>query len=411
MRKNYGPERRDPAFYLDRTRYFLELVGRPDKGMEFIHVTGTAGKGSVCAAVHSCLAAAGRTAGIFTSPYVTTTTEQIQVGGLFISAEDFVRIADSLKPLILKAQSGPYGGPSSFEILMTIALIYFKEQKCDWVVLEVGLGGRYDATNVIEHPVITAITMIDYDHTEILGKTLHEIAHDKAGIIKKDSEFFTTERRSGLRAIFKKECEGQGAAFYEVAPKGSHLDANAALVRSIAAAAGVAESAIEKGLASVRMQCRFEAMSRQPLVILDGAHNRAKIGSTISNLSRASYKKLVVITGLSNMKKDARAVLEPLAACADHLIITAFGSGDRRSVHPDALVPFVRSHMKKTATIEKAGSAEDALQRARELAGAEDCILVTGSFFLAGEMRKKWYPESLVLEARNAFPHEDASRK
>jgi dihydrofolate synthase/folylpolyglutamate synthase len=410
MRKNYGPERRDPAFYLDRTRYFLGLVGRPDKAAKFIHVTGTAGKGSVCTAVHSCLVAAGRTAGIFTSPYVTTTTEQIQVGRLFISAEDFVRIADSLRPLILKAQAGPYGGPSSFEILMTIALIYFKEQKCEWVVLEVGLGGRYDATNIIEDPAITAITMIDYDHTEILGKTLREIAYDKAGIIKKGSEFFTTERRPVLRALFERICQEQRAKFHAIPVKGSHLDANTALVRAIATAASVPEEAIKEGQAAVRMQCRFESVSREPLVILDGAHNRAKIRSTVSNLSRVSYKKLVVITGLSNMKKDARAVLEPLAACADHVIITAFGSSDRRSVHPDALLPIVQSHMRSTATVEKTGSVESALQRARELAADGDCILVTGSFFLAGEMRKKWYPESRVLEARTAFPHEDASR-
>lgn len=404
MRKNYGPVRRDPAFYLDRTRYFLELAGRPDKGLKFIHVTGTAGKGSVCAGVHSCLVAAGHTAGIFTSPYVTTTTEQIQVGELFISVADFVRIADSLKPLVLKAQAGPYGGPSSFEILMTIALIYFKEQKCDWVVLEVGLGGRYDATNVIENPAITAITMIDYDHTEILGNTLREIAYDKAGIIKKGSEFFTTERRPGLRTLFKKVCDEQGANFHAVPPKESHLETNTALVRTIGAALDLPEMAIERGLSSVRMQCRFETVAHDPLIILDGAHNRAKVRSTISSLRRTVHEKLIVVAGLSNTKKDTRAVLEPLAENADRLILTAFGSGDRTSIHPNALLPFVKPWLKKSATVESAGSIDDALKAALAYAGPRDCILVTGSFFLAGEVRKRWYPEEQVLEARTAFP-------
>jgi len=157
--------------------------------------------------IHEVLLVSGKKVGSFTSPFVVTSIEKVKVGELYISPEEFADIVEYLKPFIDEAYiSGPYGRPSYFEIFFAIALVYFKQQKCEWVVLEVGLGGRYDATNIIERPIVTAITNIDYDHTEILGKTLKKIAFDKAGIIKTGAEFFTTEQNKSVLAVFSEIC-------------------------------------------------------------------------------------------------------------------------------------------------------------------------------------------------------------
>lgn len=200
--------------YIKRMRYFLNLIGNPDKGMKLIHIAGTSGKGTVTNMVHEILLASGKNVGSFTSPFVTTPIEQIKVGDAYISPDEFADIVEYLKPFIDVAYTeGPYGSPSYFEIFFSIALVYFQRKKCDWVVLEVGLGGRYDATNVIERPSVTAITNIDYDHTELLGKTLRKIASDKAGIIKSGSAFFTTEQRPALLKIFSSICDEKRVAF------------------------------------------------------------------------------------------------------------------------------------------------------------------------------------------------------
>jgi dihydrofolate synthase/folylpolyglutamate synthase len=417
-RKNYGAKKRDPMFFLDRTKYFLKCAGHPERGnsegadsglglrgFKFIHVTGTAGKGTVSTMLHNVLLAAGRSAGLFTSPYVTAATEEIKAGELYISPAKFADIVRSLKPAIARAAKGPFGAPSTFEIQLAVALIYFKRQKCEWVVLEVGLGGRYDATNAITDPVVTAITNIDYDHTEILGKTLGEIAHDKAGIIKRGGAFFTSEQRRGLLSFFEKECRKLGASFHFVGKSRDYAERNALLVRKISEHIGIPQKFIEEGMNETRLPCRFEIVSDKPLVILDGAHNRAKIASTVANLADLKYRRLIVIAGISNLKKDNRAILAPLVSCADHLVLTSFGSGERIGVHPQALLKLVNKMKDKSAMFKTtvADGPEEALKAALREAKSDDCILVTGSFFLAGKLREKWYPEAWVLKNRASF--------
>ncbi|TSC96008.1 MAG: dihydrofolate synthase / folylpolyglutamate synthase [Candidatus Berkelbacteria bacterium Licking1014_2] len=206
-----------PEIYLKRMSFLLRLLGRPDKDFQIIHIAGTAGKGSVANVIQSILSASGQKTGLYTSPYATTSMEKIKVDGLYISHADFAKIVNDLKPHInLIYRRFSCGAPSYFEIFLAIALIYFQRQKCRWVVLETGLGGRYDPTNFVEKPIAAAITNIDYDHTDILGKTLRQIAIDKAGIIKKNGRFFTAEQRPKLLKIFKKICEERGADFYHL---------------------------------------------------------------------------------------------------------------------------------------------------------------------------------------------------
>ncbi len=400
---DYMVKQRHLGVYLKRMRYFLNLIGNPDRGMKYIHITGTAGKGSVTNMIHEILHASDKKVGSFTSPFVTTSIEKIKVGDVYIDPDEFVGIVEYLKPYIDKAYlEGPYGRPSYFEIFLAIAFIYFKRQKCEWVVLEVGLGGRYDATNVIEKAHITAITLIDYDHTQILGKTLKEIAFDKAGIIKKDSLFFTAEQRPALIKIFEEICKDKKVKLTQIPHQINYQEYNKVLASSIAKSIGISEAYIEKGIAAARLQCRFEIIQGKPLVVLDGAHNRSKIRSTIVNLKNLKFNKLHLILGLAE-NKDETLILDQIIPFADRVYMTRFQIKDRKCAHPKKLAKRSRKYLKKSASIETFLDPHMALARALEDAKDDDLVLVAGSFFLAGEMRKKWFPEEWILEKKRSY--------
>ena len=420
IRKNKGAKKKDPSFYLDRTRYFLDFVGAPygalkqgqKRGPKYIHVTGTAGKGSTSTMLQEMLVVAGHTTGLFTSPYVTTAAEKIRVDGKYISGKIYAELVDFLKPYVVEAQNGPYGGPSAFELSLAIALLYFERMKCEWVVLEVGLGGRYDATNVIERPVVATITNIDYDHMDVLGKTLTEIASDKMGIIKPGCAFFTAEQRPGLQRLFKKTCATVGAEFNAVPHQPNHSSYNAELVRAIGRHIELAEADIEKGISRARLPCRFEVVQDKPLIILDGAHNRAKIRSTMTNLSRPDIQarferggKLHLIVAIADTHKEKKRILEPLLSTGwpTWLVLTQVRGVDRMSVSPMTLVATARRYMKAKGPIEVIESPSKALEAVLHDAVKDDVILIVGSFFLAGELRKKWYPEEWVMRHRRSF--------
>ncbi|OHB10780.1 MAG: hypothetical protein A3H60_01735 [Candidatus Zambryskibacteria bacterium RIFCSPLOWO2_02_FULL_44_12b] len=403
FRKNYGRKKRNPELFIRRTRRFLNLIGSPDKDFKFIHVTGTAGKGTVSTMVHNALVSEGKRVGLFTSPYTTTAIEKIKVNNLYISPVEFAQLVKNLIPFVAKAKRSPAGTPSTFELFLAIALLYFKKMKCEWVVLEAGLGGRYDATNVIKSPRVTAITNIDFDHTEILGKTLREIATDKGGIIKKGSFFLTTETRPRLLTIFKSLCRFKGGKFMKVRNRGSYRGKNLSLARKIAQIIGVSERNIKQGFEQTILPCRFERVSQSPTVILDGAHNRAKMRSAVTNLTELKYKKLFVILAISNNNKDSKAIIKPLIPLADEIVLTSFSRGDHNSIDSKDILPKVKHFKRKETRVSIIEDMNEALNYFLAKSDPEDCVLVTGSFFLAGQMRKRWYPEDLVLKKRKSF--------
>lgn len=405
LRNNYGRNKKDASYFIRRTQYFLNLLGNPEHGFKYIHITGTAGKGTVSTMIHEVLTVSGKKTGLFTSPYVTTTIEKIKVQDKYISPKEFVRLVNYLRPFIKRAEPGIYGVPSAFELCFIITLLYFKKMKCEWVVLEVGVGGRYDATNVITRPVVTVITNIDYDHTEILGKTLSKIANDKAGIIKAGSTFFTSEQRPALQRIFRKYCRKEKIASYFIKPQKSSGDYNQKLVMVIAEYLSLSERDVSKGISLTKLACRFETINDRPLVILDGAHNRAKIRSTIANLKKYSFNKLYLLLTIADTNKDHEAILEPLLSLPYnlHLTLTQVKNKDRRSVYPGLLIPIIKKYMKKNAIISVVEDPSQALAGIMKMAKKGDLILVTGSFFLAGEVRKKWITEEWVLKNRKSF--------
>ncbi len=400
VEKDYMRDRSNPLLYLKRMRYFLALLGNPDRGFKFIHITGTAGKGTVTTMVHEILHASGVKVGSFMSPFVTTSIEKIRVGERYIGPDELADIVEYLKPYIDRAYiRSPYGRPSYFELFLAIAFVYFKRQKCEWVVLEVGLGGRYDATNVIEKPAVTVITSIDYDHTEILGKTLGKIARDKAGIIKKGSVFFTAEQRPALLHMFQKICDEKKVVLHQTPRQKNYQEYNTTLAGAIAEHLGTAEKYISRGMKRTHLQCRFEIMQQNPLVVLDGAHNRAKIRSTIENLAQLDFRKLHLIIGIAD-SKDKVSILKQIIPLADRIMFTRFQIKDRKCAHPKELLALSRPFLKSGVKYELLLDPEQALVGAFRHAAKKDLILAVGSFFLAGELRKNWIAEEKILRTR-----------
>lgn len=395
---DYMIDKHHADVYIKRVAYFLSLLANPQDGFKFIHVAGTSGKGTVTNKLHDVLVLDGKKVGSFTSPFTTTSIEKIKIGDKLIDPKMFVEIVEYLKPYIDQAYlEGPYGRPSYFEIFLAIALIAFKKSGCEWVVLEVGLGGRFDATNIIKNPVITAITLIDYDHTELLGKTLEKIALDKAGIIKNGSIFFTTEKREKILNIFKKICAEQGASFHPIKTSGDHREKNNLLVRSIAREIGIKETSIEKGLNLSSLPCRFEIVQKNPFVVLDGAHNRSKITSTIENLKNLDFNKLTIIIGISN-NKDHLSIIRQIVPLAHRVFFTRFQNKMRTTAHPKKLFAIGKKYIRKGSSAEIMLDPNMALNKALKISGENDAILITGSFFLTGELRTRWIPEDYILK-------------
>lgn len=403
IEKDYLTDSNHADIYIKRMRYLLKMIGNPDDKIKFIHIAGTSGKGTVSNMLQSALNLAGKNVGTFTSPAVTTTIEKIKVNHDYISPNEFGDIVNDLKVFIDKAYiQSPYGLPSYYELLLAIALVYFKQQKCEYVVLEVGLGGRFDATNVIEKPLVTAITNIDFDHTKVLGKTLKKIAYDKAGIIKSGSKFFTTEQRPGLLNIFKNICVEKNVTCIEIEKQSTYMNTNEALASKIAESLDISDKNFIKALKKNSLPCRFEKMQEHPITILDGAHNRSKIRSTIVNLGTLEYKKLYLIIGMAD-DKDNLSILNQIIPLADTVLFTKFKNKDRKCYHPKELFKKSEKYLKKSAYTALYLDAEDALTYTQKNADNNDVILVVGSFLLTGELRKNWYTEEFVLRNRNSF--------
>ena len=392
-------ESRDLKKYLLRTQDLLDRLGNPEKDLKIIHITGTSGKGTTVALIHRILQNVGYVVGSTLSPATTTTLERIKVNDLYIDPLRFIEIVEGLKPIILDMYlSGKYGRPSYFDLILTIALIYFKEQKCDYVILEVGMGGRFDATNVIKNTLASVITNVHYDHTHLLGNSLEEIAQEKAGIIKENSAFFTTEKRDVLLKKFKKICDDKHTHFYHVEEK---EDPNLSLAFEIGKFLGVEEQYLQKENLSLSLPCRFELMQDSPRVILDGAHNVSKMAFSLKKLEKINYQKLFVVFS-AGKTKDALGMLDLLANYTNHISLSINSSSHKKTFSLKDMYTFL-SEKYPSLEISLFLDDEQALMENMEKAGEDDLILVTGSLYFTGSLRKKWYPEEYIIEKRKSF--------
>ena len=391
----------DRSIYLKRLERFLAYLGNPQKNLKFIHITGTAGKGTTVNCLHEIIRAGGQTVGSYYSPHPTTALERIKVNNLYISPADFARLTQKIKNTMdLALVKSLFGQPSYFETFLALALLYFKEKKCDYVILEAGLGGTHDATNVIAEPLITAITNINYDHTEVLGKTLTKIALDKAGIIKKGCQFFTTETKPAQIRIFQNKCAALGVECHLVESKVDNP--NRALARSIAEELGFNQKAIDQGLKSAKLPCRSEVMQTKPTVMIDGSHNPIKFKFLVEKMSELySGKKINILLGLA-ADKDLNACLKKIIPLADKLILTRFLMPYRKTADL-AVLARISKTSRPNLPVAIFTDPWQALDFGLRLTKANDVLLITGSFFLAGELRTKWITEEQILKKRSSF--------
>ncbi|MFA6304264.1 MAG: cyanophycin synthetase [Patescibacteria group bacterium] len=398
--RDYLGQTKGRSFYLKRLNWLLEKLNHPEKSYKIIHIAGTAGKGTTTHLLHQMLLAAGFKVGSYYSPHTTTTIERIKVNQKYIAPAELVDLTDQIKPYLNQAALvSPYGQPSYFETLLAMAFLYFKKQRCRYVILEAGLGGKHDATNIVKHPLVCAITNIGYDHQEILGRTLTKIALDKAGIIKKGAVFFTTENNKKINGLLAQKCQKLNVPFKAVLPQ-KLPDENLAI--SIANYLKIQEKFIKQGLAQLRLPARVEILQTKPLVIVDGSHNPAKLKFLREKIQALYPKKCWVIFGLAQ-DKACKNSLKEIIPLAKNLLFTRFLLPSRKSTDLKILQDTAKQlDSSKQIKISTHTDPWQALNTALKKIKPTDCLIITGSFFLAGELRTHWISEEQILKKRNS---------
>ncbi|RQD67941.1 MAG: bifunctional folylpolyglutamate synthase/dihydrofolate synthase [Tindallia sp. MSAO_Bac2] len=404
---------------LTNIKRLLALLNNPEKKLKFIHVAGTNGKGSTCSMIQSVLTAAGFRVGLYTSPYIQRFNERIRIDENNIKDDELAYITDQVKQCIEKMLDEGYSHPTEFEVVTAIAMLYYHQQDVDFVILEVGLGGRLDATNAIDKPLLSIITPVDYDHMAYLGDTLTAIASEKAGIIKEAVPVVTGFQHQVALKVLQDKASSLNAPFYQVVPEafqmhdtnlhgqtfsvtlrgkkydhisvslpGPHQAENCMLALTslqILEEAGylqVSPEALEEGLSNVRWMGRLEIVHDSPLVIIDGAHNVQGAKSLSRSLDLLLQN--VSVTWLIGMLEDKEIdeVLNTLVPHMDRIVVTqpeyhramkAESLGERLyNRHPNVWVE---------------PSMKNAIHKALEVTPASGAVLCAGSLYMLGQIR------------------------
>ena len=408
----------NPEHHFARAKYLLKLAGNPDKGLKIIHVAGTSGKGSVVNYIYNILQKAGYRVGAHFSPFISVSTEKAQINNRHISEKDFIELVEQIKPIMQKCHETfdppphRFGGastPSYFECWLLIALLYFKKQKCDYVVLETGCGGRYDATNAVAKTLVSVITNIGLDHTHILGNTISQIAYEKAGIIRRRGKVFTAAQKPAALKVIQDTCDKLFADLTIVVnskktKNQENNKTNQLLAAEVAEHLGISYNIIELGIKQARpLPARFEIVKKNPLIILDGAHNPDKIAYLAQKIKKTKKQKnkLHLICALGQHKKPKDCFKE-LIKQTDYLYTTRSLLAFRKFIDPIVIAKELKSI--KQIPIQTFLDPQQALEAALKKAGKNDLILITGSFFLCSDLRKNWISEEKQLEQRTNFP-------
>lgn len=403
---------------LDSIRMLLGYLGNPHEDLKYIHLAGTNGKGSTAAYIAQMLKSANYKVGLYTSPYLEKFTERIQINDQDIPEDDLARITDLVKIAADKMVDSGFEHPTTFEIVTAIAFMYFREQKLDFVVLEVGLGGRFDSTNIIPTSLASVITTIDYDHTEILGNSLSEIAYQKAGIIKENGLVILYPQKAEAESSILRVAEEKNAKVVKVSFDGieiksqTHLESifnfkiDKIYIRDIrismiskyqiynAATAitllvelekqhlvSISQEQLKEGLLKTKWKGRLETIKKNPVFLIDGAHNLQGITQLVEAIKLFPYKRLIV--GIGVLKdKDFSHMIEKISKLASEIVVTEVNMP--RKLDASILADEVSKH-NKNVYIEK--DIKNAILKTFELANPEDMIVFCGSLYLIGEVR------------------------
>jgi len=415
------------AMGLDPMGRLLEALGHPHRRWPAVHIAGTKGKGSVAAMMEAALRQAGYTTGLYTSPHLVTVRERVRINGQKISPADLISVTKRLQRTIAELEvANDRRRPTFFEVYTALAFQVFADAAVDVAVIETGLGGRLDATNVVT-PMVAVITSIDLDHTDILGTTVEEIAREKAGIIKPGIPVVIARQAPEAYNVLAEQAAEVGAhlspapdvaEFGSVSPMpmpepgddfkppterfvlstdtgplevqctlaGRHQADNAAVAYEALTTLAddgfaVSRSEFQAALAKLQWPARFQVAAARPWLVIDCAHNPASARTLTSALRRhLQYEKLTLVVGIS-ADKDVKQILHILCAAADRIIVTQ--ADNSRAMESKQLAALVREQCKHPAAVTT--SVPEAVDLAQELTTANDAVCVTGSFFVAGE--------------------------
>lgn len=392
---------------LERISALLAELGNPQNDLRFVHVAGTNGKGSTSTMLSHILKAGGYKTGLFTSPYVFSFCERIQINNANIPEADLANTVARVKSAIEGLNAGGIV-PTEFEAITAAALLYFKEQQCDYAVMEVGLGGRYDSTNVIPAPEVCVITSVSLDHTKILGDTIEQIAAEKAGILKQGSVCVTTTRQDPTAlSVIRNTAEQQGCALtvanteaaqvisesltetvfsycgeaYTVHLSGRHQIENAVgVIEAARKLSGVTETHIREGLQNTVMRGRMEYRKGTPPLLLDGGHNPECAEALREVLKRFAPPTITAVIGMM-ADKDTGQYLKTVAPLCKEIYFTK--PNNPRAAEPAVLQSAIQDIKVITFTEE---SPKSALQQAINATPQDGLVLVCGSFYLLSDL-------------------------
>lgn len=408
----YNPTKTNSRKILDRrlknVRLFLDQLQKPDTHYKIIHVTGTSGKGTVANLLKYALHIQGIKVGALISPHTTTFLERFQWQNQLAPVDKLIESIQEITHIYHEylKKNDPL---SFFDLNFILSCVLYSKLKAEYVIIEVGCGGRYDGTNAIEHSELSIITNINKDHTHILGNTLEEIAYEKAGIIKQDGLVIVGETRPKLKKIFCDEAIQNHAALFFVpaseadqyAPwKTLEMNHNLKIAQK-----ALQELYLENTLTDHYLQnyqnlpCRFEKISDQPLIILDGSHNPSKMQAT-ANLIKDLKKPMIAIFGCGT-SKDQINMIKKLSPHITKIHTSRHNVLISKAHNPFTLLKQIPSSKRGEAFL----NPKHALQHCLDNLPKDHGIIITGSLYLAGEIRKNWISEKDIIAQETSFPN------
>ena len=399
----------------------MHELGDPQDGLKYVHIAGTNGKGSTASFIERILREAGYRTGLYTSPYLMRFTERMRVCGQEISKDDLTRLTTKVKDAVDRITAQGHTAPTIFEMVTAVAFLFFREQKCDIIVLEVGMGGRLDATNIIKESEISVITAIDFDHMNFLGDTIGEIAYEKAGIIRNNGIVVSFPQRADAEKVLREVCAEENAGLYIADPGPVLLEANirgqrfrladgrefhisllgsyqirnaavAVLAMDLLTARGwrLTPDSLARGLENARWPGRFELMSTNPMILVDGAHNPNGVEALARGL-RTLFpgRKFTFIAGVL-ADKDYTSMLRVVEPLASRFLTVTPDS--ERALAASELAQDLRADGFKAVSFRSvSAAAETALSEY-----PDEIICAFGSLYFIGDIRRVFLDKGLT---------------